>query len=131
MNEIPYERVKIARDNGRPTGTDYIKNIFKNFIEFHGDRCYADDKAIVGGIARLTGMPVTVIAIEKGHTAKERSYRNFGAPHPEGYRKALRLMKQAEKLLWEFSSYSPLHKLSKTISSDRTFSASCSIYTRF
>ena len=97
MNEIPYERVKIARDNGRPTGTDYIKNIFKNFIEFHGDRCYADDKAIVGGIARLNGMPVTVIAIEKGHTAKERSYRNFGAPHPEGYRKALRLMKQAEK----------------------------------
>ena len=71
MNEIPYERVKIARDNGRPTGTDYIKNIFKNFIEFHGDRCYADDKAIVGGIARLNGMPVTVIAIEKGHTAKE------------------------------------------------------------
>ena len=55
MNEIPYERVKIARDNGRPTGTDYIKNIFKNFIEFHGDRCYADDKAIVGGIARLNG----------------------------------------------------------------------------
>ena len=53
MNEIPYERVKIARDNGRPTGTDYIKNIFKNFIEFHGDRCYADDKAIVGGIACL------------------------------------------------------------------------------
>ena len=65
MNEMPYERVKIARDNGRPTGTDYIKNIFKNFIEFHGDRCYADDKAIVGGIARLNGMPVTVIAIEK------------------------------------------------------------------
>ena len=97
MNEIPYERVKAARDNGRPTGTDYIKNIFKNFTEFHGDRCFADDKALVGGIARLEGKPVTVIAIEKGHTAKERSYRNFGAPHPEGYRKALRLMKQAEK----------------------------------
>ncbi len=97
MNEIPYERVKAARDNGRPTGTDYIKNIFKNFTEFHGDRCFADDKAVVGGIAILEGKPVTVIAIEKGHTAKERSYRNFGAPHPEGYRKALRLMKQAEK----------------------------------
>jgi len=97
MNEIPYERVKAARDNGRPTGTDYIKNIFKNFTEFHGDRCFADDKAVVGGIARLEGKPVTVIAIEKGHTAKERSYRNFGAPHPEGYRKARRLMKQAEK----------------------------------
>lgn len=97
MNEIPYERVRTARDNGRPTGTDYIKNIFKSFIEFHGDRCYGDDKAVVGGIARLEGKPVTVIAIEKGHTAKERNYRNFGAPNPEGYRKALRLMKQAEK----------------------------------
>lgn len=97
MNVIPYDRVKAARDAGRPTGLDYIKNIFKNFIEMHGDRCYADDKAIVGGIARLDGSPVTVIAIEKGHNAKERNYRNFGAPHPEGYRKALRLMKQAEK----------------------------------
>lgn len=97
MNVLPYEKVKAARDNGRPTGIDYIKNIFRGFIEFHGDRCFADDKAVVGGIARLNGMPVTVIAIEKGHTAKERDYRNFGAPHPEGYRKALRLMKQAEK----------------------------------
>lgn len=97
MNETAYERVKIARESTRPTGMDYIKNIFKNFIEFHGDRNFADDKAIVGGIARLNGEPVTVIAIEKGHTAKERTYRNFGAPHPEGYRKALRLMKQAEK----------------------------------
>lgn len=97
MNEVAYERVKLARDNNRPTGLDYIKNIFKGFIEFHGDRRYADDPAIVGGIAKLNGNPVTVIAIEKGHTAKERTYRNFGAPHPEGYRKALRLMKQAEK----------------------------------
>ncbi|MGN0348767.1 MAG: acetyl-CoA carboxylase carboxyltransferase subunit alpha [Roseburia sp.] len=97
MSNIPYERVKLARDNDRPTGLDYIKNIFKGFIEFHGDRRYADDPAIVGGIARLDGKPVTVIAIEKGHTAKERTYRNFGAPNPEGYRKALRLMKQAEK----------------------------------
>ncbi len=97
MSETAYERVKLARDSSRPTGLDYIRNIFKNFIEFHGDRRYADDPAIVGGIARLEGLPVTVIAIEKGHTAKERSHRNFGAPNPEGYRKALRLMKQAEK----------------------------------
>lgn len=97
MNLIAYNRVKLARDNQRPTGLDYIRNIFKGFIEFHGDRRYGDDPAIVGGIARLNGNPVTVIAIEKGHTAKERAYRNFGAAHPEGYRKALRLMKQAEK----------------------------------
>lgn len=97
MSVAAYERVKLARDNNRPTGLDYIKNIFRGFLEFHGDRRYGDDPAIVGGIANLNGDPVTVIAIEKGHTAKERSRRNFGAPHPEGYRKALRLMKQAEK----------------------------------
>lgn len=97
MSQIPYERVKLARDSKRPTGLDYIKNITKDFIEFHGDRRYGDDPAIVGGIARLEDVPVTVIAIEKGHTARERAMRNFGAPHPEGYRKALRLMKQAEK----------------------------------
>ncbi len=97
MSEIAFERVKLARDSKRPTGLDYIKNIFKDFVEFHGDRRYADDHAIVGGIAKLNNIPVTVIAIEKGHTAKERIYRNFGMPQPEGYRKALRLMKQAEK----------------------------------
>ncbi len=97
MNQAPYDRVKLARDSSRPTGLDYVRNIFKGFLELHGDRCFADDTAIVGGIARLDGNPVTVIAIEKGHTAKERVARNFGAPHPEGYRKALRLMKQAEK----------------------------------
>ena len=97
MTDAAYDRVKLARDNERPTGLDYIKNIFRGFIEFHGDRRYADDTAIVGGIAKLNANPVTVIAIEKGHTAKERTYRNFGAPNPEGYRKALRLMKQAEK----------------------------------
>lgn len=97
MNALPYERVKTARDSSRPTGLDYIKNIFTEFMEMHGDRHYADDAAIVGGLAKLQGKPVTVIAIEKGHTAKERTQRNFGAPHPEGYRKALRLMKQAEK----------------------------------
>lgn len=93
----PYDRVKLARSGERPTGLDYIKNIFTGFFEFHGDRRFGDDAAIVGGIARLNGNPVTVIAIEKGHTAKERVQRNFGAPNPEGYRKALRLMKQAEK----------------------------------
>lgn len=97
MSASAYDRVKRARDNSRPTGLDYLKNIFEGFTELHGDRCYRDDPAIAGGIAQLNGMPVTVIAMEKGHTAKERNARNFGAPHPEGYRKALRLMKQAEK----------------------------------
>lgn len=97
MSQTPYARVKTARESSRPTGLDYINNIFKDFIEFHGDRRFADDHAIVGGVARLDDAPVTVITIEKGHTARERSFRNFGAPQPEGYRKALRLMKQAEK----------------------------------
>ncbi len=97
MSVGAYERVKLARDNGRPTGLDYIRNLFQGFLEFHGDRRYGDDPASVGGVARLGETPVTVIAIEKGHTVKERTSRNFGAPHPEGYRKALRLMKQAEK----------------------------------
>lgn len=95
--ETAYERVRLARDNHRPTGLDYISSVFTDFLEFHGDRRYGDDPAIVGGVARLQGMPVTVLAMEKGRTARERSFRNFGAPHPEGYRKALRLMKQAEK----------------------------------
>ena len=97
MSEKAYDRVRQARDNKRPTGLDYISHVFQDFCEFHGDRRCGDDPAIVGGIASLDGRPVTVIAIEKGHTAKERARRNFGAPHPEGYRKALRLMKQAEK----------------------------------
>lgn len=97
MSESAYDRVRLAREGKRPTGLDYINNIFRGFIELHGDRRYADDSAIVGGIAWLGDCPVTVIAIEKGHTAGERSFRNFGAPEPEGYRKALRLMKQAEK----------------------------------
>lgn len=97
MSEIAYENVKIARDSKRPTGLDYINNIFEGFMEFHGDRRYADDHAVVCGIGKLNDCPVTVIAIEKGHTAKERNYRNFGMPQPEGYRKALRMMKQAEK----------------------------------
>ena len=95
--QVPYAIVKLARSSDRPTGLDYIRNLFTDFTELHGDRRYADDPAVVGGIARLKGSPVTVIAIEKGHTARERALRNFGAPNPEGYRKALRLMKQAEK----------------------------------
>ena len=97
MKLTAYDRVKIARDNKRPTGLDYIHGIFTDFMELHGDRRYADDAAIVGGLAYLDGMPVTVIAIEKGHSTKERMARSFGAPNPEGYRKALRLMHQAEK----------------------------------
>ena len=97
MKEAAYDRVRLARDSKRPTGLDYINHIFKGFMELHGDRRYADDPAVVGGIARLDDMPVTVIAIEKGHIAKERTYRNFGMAQPEGYRKSLRLMKQAEK----------------------------------
>ena len=93
----PYERVKIARGNSRPTGLEYIERVFDDFFELHGDRCFGDDPAIVGGVGLLDGKPVTVLAIEKGRTAKERNFRNSGAPNPEGYRKALRLMKQAEK----------------------------------
>ncbi|ANU54111.1 acetyl-CoA carboxylase carboxyltransferase subunit alpha [Acutalibacter muris] len=92
-----YDKVMLARSKGRPTGTSYIENIFDSFIELHGDRRFGDDPAIVGGIATLEGVPVTVIAIEKGTDTKERLKRNFGMPSPEGYRKALRLMKQAEK----------------------------------
>ncbi len=89
--------VKIARKISRPSALDYINHIFTGFIEFHGDRNFRDDKAIVGGIAFFNDMPVTVIGIQKGHTTEENIARNFGAVHPEGYRKALRLMKQAEK----------------------------------
>ena len=97
MSTKAYDTVKLARANKRPTGLDYIHNLCGDFFELHGDRCYADDGAIVGGIGHFRGIPVTMIAIEKGHSAKERTARSFGAPHPEGYRKALRLMRQAEK----------------------------------
>lgn len=93
----PYDRVRKARDARRPTSLDYIGGILDSFIELHGDRRYADDPAIIGGIGFLGDQPVTVVAIEKGHNLKERKLRNFGGPKPEGYRKALRLMKQAEK----------------------------------
>ena len=92
-----YERVCMARAKGRPTSMSYIKNIFTDFIEMHGDRRYSDDKAIVSGVAMLNNKPVTVIGIEKGKETKERINRNFGSSHPEGYRKALRQMKLAEK----------------------------------
>ncbi len=97
MSKFAFDCVKIARGSKRPTGLDYINAIFQDFFELHGDRSYADDAAVVGGLAYLDGMPVTVIAIEKGHSILERNVRSSGAPHPEGYRKALRLMRQAEK----------------------------------
>ncbi len=92
-----YDRVRTARNTSRPTAQDYITGIFTDFIELHGDRRFRDDGAIMGGLAYLKGKPVTVIGIEKGHNTIERMRRSFGAPEPEGYRKALRLMKQAEK----------------------------------
>ena len=92
-----WERVQISRRKDRPVGSDYIHTLFTDFIELHGDRYFKDDKAIIGGIARFHGMPVTVIAQERGTTTKENILRNFGMPSPDGYRKAMRLMKQAEK----------------------------------
>ena len=92
-----WDRVQISRLKDRPVGADYIEALFTDFVEFHGDRYFKDDKAIIGGIARFHGMPVTVIAQAKGRNTKENIVRNFGMPSPDGYRKALRLMKQAEK----------------------------------
>ena len=92
-----WDRVQLSRMNDRPVGSDYIRELFTDFIELHGDRYFADDKAIIGGIARFRGMPVTVIAQAKGTNTKENIERNFGMPSPDGYRKSLRLMKQAEK----------------------------------
>lgn len=97
MDLTPWEKVKLARMPLRPTGLDYIERIFEGFIELHGDRFYGEDRAIVGGIAFFNDIPVTVIAQQKGRNTKENITRNFSMPHPEGYRKALRLMKQAEK----------------------------------
>lgn len=93
----PWDRVQIARSANRLTALDYIDSIFDDFTELHGDRLYGDDGAIVGGIALLEQRPVTIIAEQKGRNTKENISRNFGMPNPEGYRKALRLMKQAEK----------------------------------
>lgn len=97
ISVTPWESVEIARHKDRPNGKYYIDSIFKDFIEFHGDRNFGDDKAIIGGIALLNDISVTVISITKGSNTSENIERNFGMPNPEGYRKALRLMKQAEK----------------------------------
>ena len=93
----PWQSAQVARHPQRPYTFDYIENIFTDFHELHGDRAFADDTAIVGGLARLNGDPCIVIGHQKGRDTKEKIYRNFGMPRPEGYRKALRLMKLAEK----------------------------------
>ncbi|MBC8530389.1 acetyl-CoA carboxylase carboxyltransferase subunit alpha [Gehongia tenuis] len=92
-----WRRVQAARDPSRPTAQTYISAIFEDFMELHGDRVFGDDPAVIGGVARLEGRPVTVIGQEKGVDTKDKVARNFGCAHPEGYRKALRLMHQAEK----------------------------------
>ena len=92
----PWQRVQLARHPNRPYTLDYIERIFTDFLEFHGDRRYADDPALVGGFAKLDGKSVMVIGTQKGRNTKENVFRNFGCPHPEGYRKALRLMKMAD-----------------------------------
>lgn len=96
-NLTPWQIAQVARHPNRPYTLDYIQNVFTDFHELHGDRMFGDDAAIVGGLARLADMDVMVIGHQKGRTLKERTERNFGMPRPEGYRKALRLMKLAEK----------------------------------
>ena len=96
-NLTPWQRVQFARHPERPYTLDYIERVFTDFLEFHGDRNYRDDAAIVGGFAKLDGKPVMVIGTQKGRETKENVFRNFGCPHPEGYRKALRLMKLADQ----------------------------------
>jgi len=93
----PWQRVELARHPDRPYTMDLVKFLFEDFSELHGDRRYADDPAIVCGMAFYHGLPVCVIGHEKGRTLKDKLYRNFGMPHPEGYRKAMRLMKMADK----------------------------------
>lgn len=92
-----WERVEIARNTKRKTALDYINEIFDEFIELHGDRCYGDDKAMVCGLGRIENQNYTIIAEQKGRNTKENIERNFGMPNPESYRKAIRMMKQAEK----------------------------------
>ena len=96
-NLTPLQRVQVARSNKRPLSEDYFRLVFTDFIELHGDRLFREDAAIVGGWARLDGDTVMVIGHQRGRDTKENLKRNFGMPHPEGYRKALRLMKLAEK----------------------------------
>ena len=90
--------IKEARDQARLTALDFAQGICENFIELHGDRSFRDDGAVIGGIGTLDGQPITVVGIQKGRNLQDNLQRNFGQPHPEGYRKALRLMKQAEKV---------------------------------
>lgn len=96
-NLKPWDRVQIARHQERPTTLDYINYLFDDFIEFHGDRYFGDDEAIVAGIGLFNGKPITIVGHQRGKKTKENIKRNFGMPHPEGYRKAIRHMKQAEK----------------------------------
>ena len=93
----PWQRTQLARHPQRPSTLDYINELCRDFLEFHGDRSFGDDRAIVGGFARFNDRTVMIIGHQKGKTLKERMQRNFGMPNPEGYRKALRLMKLAEK----------------------------------
>lgn len=97
QNLTPWEKVLLNRQLQRPGSTDYIEYIFTDWLEFHGDRRYGDDKAIVGGIARLNDVPVTVVGHRKGKSTKENIEYNFGMPHPEGFRKVERLVLQAQK----------------------------------
>src|SRR5919199_1212193 len=96
-NLTPLQRVQVARNSKRPFTADYVRLAFADFVELHGDRAFRDDAAIIGGWARLDGETVMVIGHQRGRDTKENLRRNFGMPHPEGYRKALRLMKLAEK----------------------------------
>ena len=97
QHRTAWERQLLIRDKNRPTVRDYIPRIFTDFYEMHGDRNFGDDGAIIGGIGRLNGLPVTILAQVKGRNLRENKASNFAMPHPEGYRKALRLAHQAEK----------------------------------
>lgn len=96
-NLTPWQRVQVARHPGRPYTKDYIDRIMTDFVELHGDRCFSDDKAIIGGFAKIDGKKVMVLGHQKGRDTKENLMRNFGSAHPEGYRKAMRIMKIAQK----------------------------------
>jgi acetyl-CoA carboxylase carboxyl transferase subunit alpha len=92
-----WDHVQVARHPQRPHTLDYVHGLCRHFVELHGDRCHGDDAALVAGLARFNGRPVAVLGHQRGHNARENIRRNFGSPHPEGYRKALRIMQQAEK----------------------------------
>ncbi len=96
-NKTAWERIQLVHNTGRPTINDYLPLIFTDYYEMHGDRLYGDDKAVIGAVGRLDGRPVTIIAQVKGRDINENKVCNFAMPHPEGYRKALRLARQAEK----------------------------------